>query len=221
MNIKSFGFTAALICVAFSPTANAAVVYSSVSNMLAPINTSTVFCSSCTGTYEMLDQFTLSTSASVTGVNLITWSVYGPGQGLGGFTFDVFDSTHTTLLFQEAVSAVSVIASTPSGSLEITGSMSTLNLSAGTYWAGFQAYNLNLPTLPGGNDSGIVIPGTPHTGTGTGLNPFSTGGDPGYQLLGSVSAVPEPSTWAMMLLGFAGVGFMAYQRKSTSALMAA
>jgi PEP-CTERM motif-containing protein len=28
------------------------------------------------------------------------------------------------------------------------------------------------------------------------------------------SAVPEPSTWAMMLLGFAGIGFMAYRRKS-------
>jgi PEP-CTERM motif len=28
-----------------------------------------------------------------------------------------------------------------------------------------------------------------------------------------VAAVPEPSTWAMMLLGFAGVGFMAYRRK--------
>jgi hypothetical protein len=32
-----------------------------------------------------------------------------------------------------------------------------------------------------------------------------------------VGAVPEPSTWAMMLLGFAGVGFMAYRRKSKSA----
>jgi hypothetical protein len=29
-----------------------------------------------------------------------------------------------------------------------------------------------------------------------------------------VAAVPEPSTWAMMILGFAGVGFMAYRRKS-------
>ncbi len=27
------------------------------------------------------------------------------------------------------------------------------------------------------------------------------------------SAVPEPSTWAMLILGFAGVGFMAYRRK--------
>jgi hypothetical protein len=35
------------------------------------------------------------------------------------------------------------------------------------------------------------------------------------------SAVPEPSTWAMLILGFAGVGFMAYRRKGKPALMAA
>ena len=29
--------------------------------------------------------------------------------------------------------------------------------------------------------------------------------------------VPEPATWAMMMLGFAGVGFMAYRRKSNGA----
>jgi hypothetical protein len=28
-----------------------------------------------------------------------------------------------------------------------------------------------------------------------------------------VAAVPEPSTWAMMILGFLGVGFMSYRRK--------
>ena len=36
-----------------------------------------------------------------------------------------------------------------------------------------------------------------------------------------VSAVPEPSTWAMMILGFAGLGFMAYRRKNKMALNAA
>lgn len=34
----------------------------------------------------------------------------------------------------------------------------------------------------------------------------------------SISAVPEPSTWAMMILGFLGVGFVAYRRKSGAAL---
>jgi hypothetical protein len=29
-------------------------------------------------------------------------------------------------------------------------------------------------------------------------------------------AVPEPSTWAMMILGFAGVGFMTYRRRNQS-----
>jgi hypothetical protein len=29
----------------------------------------------------------------------------------------------------------------------------------------------------------------------------------------SVAAVPEASTWAMMILGFTGVGFLAYRRK--------
>jgi hypothetical protein len=38
--------------------------------------------------------------------------------------------------------------------------------------------------------------------------------------IGNVSPVPEPSTWAMMILGFAGVGFMAYRQKSKPALMA-
>jgi hypothetical protein len=28
----------------------------------------------------------------------------------------------------------------------------------------------------------------------------------------SSSTAPEPSTWAMMLLGFAGVGFLAFRR---------
>jgi hypothetical protein len=35
------------------------------------------------------------------------------------------------------------------------------------------------------------------------------------------SAVPEPSTWAMMILGFVGVGFMAYRRKTKPALITA
>jgi hypothetical protein len=46
--------------------------------------------------------------------------------------------------------------------------------------------------------------------------PDSSGSGPdGGPLTGFVvtAAVPEPSTWAMMILGFAGVGFMAYRRK--------
>jgi PEP-CTERM motif len=63
------------------------------------------------------------------------------------------------------------------------------------------------------------------------LDPASPNSPPkeyGLNLAASVSfetaaAAPEPSTWAMMILGFAGVGFMAYRRRkgSTLALTAA
>jgi hypothetical protein len=36
---------------------------------------------------------------------------------------------------------------------------------------------------------------------------------------GITAAVPEPSTWAMMILGFCGVGFMAYRRKQSGAAL--
>jgi hypothetical protein len=45
------------------------------------------------------------------------------------------------------------------------------------------------------------------------------GGPPPEDIYSSISgslvttAVPEPSTWAMMLLGFAGLGFMGYRRR--------
>ena len=39
-------------------------------------------------------------------------------------------------------------------------------------------------------------------------------------VLSEVAPVPEPSTWAMMILGFAGVGFMAYRRRSSAMLTA-
>jgi hypothetical protein len=42
------------------------------------------------------------------------------------------------------------------------------------------------------------------------------GGADTFTALG-VGAVPEPSTWAMMILGFAGVGFLAYRRKKEGA----
>ena len=36
--------------------------------------------------------------------------------------------------------------------------------------------------------------------------------------LTSSSTVPEPSTWTMLILGFAGVGYLAYRRRSPAAL---
>jgi len=47
--------------------------------------------------------------------------------------------------------------------------------------------------------------------------PIHTSGD----LPAFTASVPEAPTWAMLLIGFCGLGFMAYRRKAKPALMAA
>jgi hypothetical protein len=61
-----------------------------------------------------------------------------------------------------------------------------------------------------------VTPGTYEWTWGDGANQNFT-----LVIGNAVSAVPEPSTWAMMILGFCGVGFMAYRRKNQMAPTAA
>ena len=58
-------------------------------------------------------------------------------------------------------------------------------------------------------------------GTGSDTLVISSQNDPNWNVWDDISItapVPEASTWAMMVLGFAGVGFMAYRRKSKPAL---
>jgi hypothetical protein len=69
------------------------------------------------------------------------------------------------------------------------------SLYSGTFVANSESTTLNFNTLFGQNNGGIMLDAV------------------------AVSAVPELSTWAMMLIGFAGVGFIAYRRakKATAA----
>ncbi|HEX6783372.1 MAG TPA: FxDxF family PEP-CTERM protein [Sphingomicrobium sp.] len=48
----------------------------------------------------------------------------------------------------------------------------------------------------------------------TGQNTDSVGSDAGVVHITSVPAVPEPATWAMMLLGFGGIGFAMRRRRN-------
>lgn len=90
--------------------------------------------------------------------------------------------------------AVGAIASVGSGFKNSYDSV--LSFNPGPTFTAFPDYNLNFADF---ND--------PSSASGFGCCNFH------YQLYGNVSAVPEPATWTMVMLGFAGAGFMAYRRK--------
>jgi hypothetical protein len=45
-------------------------------------------------------------------------------------------------------------------------------------------------------------------------HPAMGSGDGVVSMTTSLGAVPEPSTWVMMILGFVGLGYMPYRRKN-------
>lgn len=79
-------------------------------------------------------------------------------------------------------------------------------------------YTMSLPGQPDFSGPAITFGLLSTTGNGQNALVFFDNYD---VTINQVAAVPEPSTWAMMLLGFAGVGFMAYRRKAKPASMAA
>ena len=73
----------------------------------------------------------------------------------------------------------------------------------------FSVANATIADVTAGNPINIFVADVFSSQTGnTGPVDVSTG---------NTGAVPEPSTWAMMILGFAGIGFIAYRRKSKPA----
>ena len=48
-------------------------------------------------------------------------------------------------------------------------------------------------------------------------NNGSVGGGPAFQMEVSGTAVPELSTWVQMLVGFGGLGLVAYRRRAALA----
>lgn len=93
---------------------------------------------------------------------------------------------------------------------------------------------IQLQTTTGGPSTYATVDGAPYSFTLqpvvglwlTGVSPdffqFQIVTDPArqdgyivaYGYLTAISAIPEPSTWAMVILGFAGVGLLAYRRRN-------
>jgi len=123
-----------------------------------------------------------------------------------GFSFTAGPETLTNVTWNPNLSTSHFLISTDG-----LGNITAWNIDVGVGGGG-EIHLWNAPGLLG--DSAAV--GAFFTGTKDPSNP--SGNDNGKAGQFTVAAVPEPSTWAMMILGFVGLGFMASRRKSSGAL---
>lgn len=159
--------------------------------------------------------------------------------------FSVSPANATLFDFSYSTVAGGTLTSSGSGEFDTTptGPNFLVNSATGTV----DGFAISLIPVNGfaGNDNTIYTPGAFLSFAGlsftTGATNYNLYGDNGTFVLGNaictacsggnetkvnltiteVAAVPEPSTWAMLILGFAGIGYMTYRRKSKPSLMAA
>jgi hypothetical protein len=210
MRLRTLMLTCAALAAAGAPPARAKVVYSSIPNLDVAENSGGLLCSTCFGVYEPIEKFRLATQRTITGFNLVTG--IGPAYGGDGkFTIEIYNAAHDAIVFSQPV--VSVPGQQTPDKLNpthiVSGDLSGLTLGPGTYW--FAAVNdqeLGLPGFKG--DKHHVLITFPHTGV---PDPAAHGNfvSLGFQLL--TTAVPEPSTWAMLVCGVGGIGALARGRR--------
>jgi len=121
--------------------------------------------------------------------------------------------------------------SNPSSSIldfhySLNGSLTSLSATSIQYFSAAQGGMFNLTLSSGDVISFFNKLGTPATDIGSSghlvtgqwavdlLSSDSQGAD--INGVGVVTAVPEPSTWAMMILGFGALGFFAYRRRTVA-----
>jgi PEP-CTERM motif len=100
----------------------------------------------------------------------------------------------------------------------------------------FPGFSVVSNPVPGGTGMGVLgtgvtlFPAGPLPSLGSFLSPFGQLSGAGINpanvndyeeallFAPQAASAPEPSTWAMMILGFAAIGFMAYRRRKSAAL---
>ncbi|HEV2044382.1 MAG TPA: CHRD domain-containing protein, partial [Sphingomicrobium sp.] len=95
-----------------------------------------------------------------------------------------------------------------------------LGVTSGSYNNSFDltlasSWNPAFITANGGNTAGAEAAFFAGLQTGRAYLNVHTNFAPGGEIRGNLAAVPEPATWAMMLLGFGAIGFALRRRKRT------
>jgi choice-of-anchor C domain-containing protein len=177
--------------------------------------------------YDTLGFGSTAITGWVVGLNSIDWvgSYWQPGQGnrsvdLSGNDLGAISQTFDTTPGQQYQVAFLLAGNPDNGpTIKSLGAGVTIEIPFSFNTTGFDRSNMGWTP----ESFTFIAAGTASTLTFTSTTCCSS--DPNFpRAFGpaldavSVTATPEPSTWAMMILGFMGVGFLAYRRKQGSAL---
>src|ERR1700733_10914300 len=161
------------------------------------------------GTFETL---TGSSYAELSGGSFSgAFSVPGDTFPLSGNKYETFNNFSLNIYSSADLLVQTLSGTTPGATLVITNEYTS-------YYGGGEQIDFNV----NGTDYLQLNLSTSFDGTGSILSGGTNdsyaeigSGNYAYLATGTVSAVAEPSPWAMMILGFFGVGFMAYRRKQS------
>lgn len=201
MNVRSIVLAAALICASIVSPASASVIYDNTNGDgydgtgfgLDVANTSDEVQSIAIPFFSANSAIITSIAAYVGVRGSVTLGIMADAGGLPSGTF-LFNQSGVTLSNAHPVDLNSLAWSITGGT---------------TYWLAAVAENGTFSRWENFSDT-------------NGLFAFADGlaGGPWIAFEGALpearieatAAVPEPATWAMMFIGFAGIGFMAYRR---------
>jgi choice-of-anchor A domain-containing protein len=160
-----------------------------------------------------LSNLTANSTVTLSG-NQLTFDVTPNAQGVAIFAISALELSNpsiSTILFSNETSATTII-------INVTGTSFTEgggeNLSGDTYLAEHAIWNFEDATSVSLKEwYGAVLAGDATVSNSSPINGFlyaknfdGMGELHDYPFQGSITSAPEPSTWAMMALGFAGLG---------------
>ncbi len=199
---------AALLATSALP-ARAATVFQSIPDLTVAPNGN--WCSSCDGDYRAFDSFALGSAATIASVTFAVSSNYHFPSPVD-VSFWNSDGGRPSTEISSAVYAPGSFTSafdTLSNTTVVSVAYSQ-SLAAGTYLISFYSpTGLAVPSYAGGGGN-FYLAGDPRNG--------DHGDSAAFSLDGASGAVPEPVSWALMVVGFGLVGAAA--RRRTTALTA-
>jgi hypothetical protein len=212
-----------------SASVSATVLYQSIPDLSAP--RFDTFCSNCPGIADQQSVgqiFSFGASATAKSLSFVVSNDYvWPTSVTVGIYQDAVGTVGASVYKQTFASFVSDVPTTNSTDIVSVNLGGGVTLGSGNYLVFLTNSTTGLAIATFGGQNGNAIYDYASTFPDLAGNPYASLVDqpdpnalPTVQDIGvlfssdSVSAVPEPSTWLMLLFGFVGIGFITYWRNS-------